>query len=333
MSDPLPQRNMNNSGSSEVKRVPAGVRLAQVSDDWKARDAGDASARRALNALSVTGNLVSALIAHPGANGDYKSTVQAAQQMLTTSDSTTKSLVEKLDLKNISWAPYRVMKIVSKAISDRWSFSAKAGEASVDVSDLIPVWEEIGKYNLPEISFDAPAEDHGIALRIALLEAMQPTMNVISIFDMFHDSSKAAKHARDVILVTTQRALASLTGEPMNDRSKSLLMQALMRNAGDLYANCWKKESEETIDRLQQMTKAQRLALVEQYPSGLPLEKIDESFTQSFLKLVEMVQYLTVTQDPQQKVSDEMPSQYEDSAADVDMSEDVKLNTHGRGNE
>lgn len=276
----------------------AGVSLAEITRQNRQKEEGDAAARRALNALAVTSHLVSALIEHPGALSNHDSMVKAAREMIKSGDATSQAIVEELGLGGISWAPYRIMRMVSEAVASRWAASARNGAPTADVSDLLPVWREISSCTLPELSYEAPAGEPAAALRIALLDAMQPVMQEISIFDMLHDPKEAAAHARDHILVTAQRALAAFAAEPMSDRSKSMLMQTLLRNGGAIYASAWRRHAEDTIDDLQRMDKGQQTAIIEANRGGLPLEPIDEAFEGSFIKLVEMVQYLSAPKVP-----------------------------------
>ena len=292
-----------------VSKGPSALKLSGLTQQYKLQENADAAARRALNALSVTTNMVSALISNPGSGADIQETVLSAKEMLNQADRVTHLLADELKVKSISWAPYRLMKIASSAVAERWKTSSKAGKPTASVVDFIPVWTEVARYQLPEMVLQNPAEDHNIALRISLLEAMQPIMNVINIFDMFHDPMHAVKHARDMILVTAQRSMLSFNKEQMTDSSKSLLLQSLLRNAGNIYANCWQKESEDLIDRLQKMTPVEQTAVIERYSNRAPLSRVDESFEQSFIKLIEMVQFLSVSKDPTLQ-SNPTPDQY-----------------------
>lgn len=293
----------------------AGVSLSDAAREQAARLEGDAATRRALNALAVTSNLVSALIQHPGPNSTHASMVQAAREMLGSAHQTSQELVEKLQLGTLDGAPYRVMRLVSSAVADRWSATSREGAPKADVSDFMPVWVMLAQEDLPKMVIDKPATEPAAALRIAMLDAMQPVMHAISVFDMLHDLKEAAAHARDTMLVAAQGALAQLSADPMSDSSKSMLMQSLLRNAGAIYASAWRRHSEDTVDELQGMEKAEQAAILEKYPTGLPLEPIDEGFQSSFVKLVEMVQYLAAPKAPAlNQDGSERPNEYETDA-------------------
>lgn len=262
---------------------------------------GDAAARRSLNALSITSDFVSALIQHPGAHGDHESMVVAARAMILSADHTTQQLVDDIGLKKIPWAKYRIMKMVSGAVADRWAASSRLSsdhEASADVSHLLPVWLEIARHDLPDLTFDEPADSNRVALQVALLDAMQPVMQQISIFDMFHDPLKAAMHVRDLITSMAQSSVDELVGKDASQRSRNQLLQSLLRNAGTIYAAAWRRHAEDTVEDLKQMTKDQQTLILEMNADGLPLKTIDDSFIDSYTKLVEMAQYLSGPKPP-----------------------------------
>src|SRR5262245_43890710 len=114
------------------------VRLSQMTRQFREQEEGDAAARRALNSLAVTSALVNALIEHPGPDSEHAAMVRAAQMMLKAADGATQTLIQDLQLQNVSWAQYRVMRMVSSAVAVRWGATARAGEPRADVSDLLP---------------------------------------------------------------------------------------------------------------------------------------------------------------------------------------------------
>lgn len=294
----------NSGASSEKTRVSLS---ALRTEDTKVFE-GDAAARRSLNALSITSDLVSALIHHPGALGDHDSMVSAARSMLSSADQTTQQLVQDIGLGRIPWAKYRIMKMVSSAVAARWTASARQSvdqEASADVSDLLPVWREIALNNLPELTFDDPADSNRVALQVALLDAMQPVMEQISIFDMFHDPIKAATRVRDLITSMAQSSVDDLVGKDTSARSRNQLLQSLLRNAGTIYAAAWRRHAEDTVESLKGMSKDQQTLILELNADGLPLKTIDDSFIDSYTKLVEMAQYLS---SPKPSAEVEAPS-------------------------
>lgn len=305
------------AGASAPAAAAKHPSLSDLTRDFRAREEGDAAARRALNALAVTSSMVSALIEHPGPDSDHQSMVNAARTMLRCADDSKQALMETLSLQSIPWAPYRLMRLVSAAVAERWSTSARLGTPTADVSNFMPVWQEVATHALPEMIIDPPAPEASAALRIAMLDAMQPVMEEIAIFDMLHSDKSAATHARDVILLGAHRALASLAADPMSERSKSMLMQTLLRNGGRIYASAWRRHAEDTIERLQSMTKQAQVALLESHPTGLPLAPIDEAFEGSFVKLVEMVQYLAAPRMPEiLSTDDSRPDEFFDEGDD-----------------
>lgn len=315
-SDPAAIKQASQAGGNASDKPRASQpSLSELTREFRAKEEGDAAARRALNALAVTSSMVSALIEHPGPDSDHQSMVSAARTMLRCADESKEALMDSLCLQSIPWAPYRLMRLVSSAVAERWSTSARLGQPSADVSSFLPVWQEVAQHALPEMIIEPPAAEASAALRIAMLDAMQPVMEEISIFDMLHSDKFAATHARDVILMGAHRALATLAAEPMSDRSKSMLMQTLLRNGGRIYASAWRRHAQDTIERLQGMPKQAQLSLLEANPSGLPLAPIDESFEGSFVKLVEMVQYLAAPRMPEiLSTDDSRPDEYEDGA-------------------
>lgn len=301
---------MDGNPQRTAGRSSAAVSLADITREHQARQDGDAAARRALNALSVTSELVSALIVHPGTDKEHGALVQSVREMISSAHGTVQQLEQSLGLSVFPWARHRLMRLMAQAVADRWQATARQGKASADISDLVPMWMEVARHDLPAIVYEDPAPEPAAALRIAMLDAMHPVMTEIALFDFFHDPQEAAAHARDTILVTARRALAMVTTDPMSDRSRSLMMQALLRTAGKNYASAWRRAAEDTVERMQTMEPAQQAALIQQHPGGLPLDAIDESFRNSFLNLAEMVQYLATPKAPAMETV-ERPSEYE----------------------
>ena len=134
---------------------------------------------------------------------------------------------------------------------------------------------------------------------------MQPVMAEISIFDMFHDPSKAALHARSQILLAVNESLAELMPDRSSKLAVKLLQHALLRNAGAVYASSWRKEAGDVIDFLMPMSETQRTQELAKHPGGAwSLKEIDEGFRIAFAKLTEMVSYLaTPMQDPVAEVA------------------------------
>lgn len=303
-------------GGKPPASAAAGVSLSDMTKEFQAAKQGDAAARRALNSLAVTSNFVAALIAHPGPNSSHDSMVHAARTMLRSADQMTQTLVESLGLEALPWARYRVMRVVSGAVAARWGATSRQGdEPNADVTGFLPVWQAMAANNLPEVTFDDPATEPATALRIAMLDAMQPVMEEIAVFEMLHDPKNAATHARDTIVLASQQALATMASDPMSDRSKSLLMQALLRNGGSIYASAWRRHAEDTVEQLQSMDKTQQAALIELNAGGLPLAPIDQAFSGSFVKLVEMVQYLAAAKAPAvTRDAEDRPGEYDESS-------------------
>ena len=272
----------------------------------------DAASRRALNALSVTSDIVSALIRNPGTQGEHESLVNAARTMLRSADSTTQQLVAKLGLGGIDWAKYRLMKIVTSAVALQWSKTASDGndtQPSADVSALLPVWLEIATHDLPLLIHDEPADNNRVALQIALLDAMTPVMREIDVFDMFHLPEVAALEARDLITAYAQTAVNTLVEPEVSQRSRNQLLQSLLRKAGDIYASVWRRHAEDVVENLKSMTPTQQKLVLEMNPEGLPLAPIQEAFAESYNRAIDMLLYLSVPKPAAQAVvKSEVPS-------------------------
>lgn len=255
--------------------------------------AGDAQARRAMNALAMTSGIVSALIQHPGAKGDHQSMVEGARAMLRSADETTSELLTGLRLDVVPWARFRIMRMVSLAVSEHWIATARAtGKPSAEVRRFLPVWRELASHEMPAYQFDEPADDDRVALQIAVLDALQPVMREISVFALFHDELSAAMHARETILAAVEPALEELLPETVTPRSRKQLQQALLRNAGSLYASAWRRHAQDLVDRLSSLNVKEQEAAVARHPKGFPLDEVDNGFRASFTKLAEMASYL-----------------------------------------
>lgn len=286
-----PPNFSSQSGASKGSVSLAGLR--QQNDKVSQADAGS---RRSLNALSITSDIVAALIRNPGPRGDHDSMVNAARAMLRSADQTTQQLVLDMGLKSIGWAKYRIMKMVTSAVATRWGMTSDDGKdvkTNADVSDLLPVWREIAKHDFPDLVHDEPADNNRVALQVSLLDAMAPVMREIAVFDMFHPPETAAIHARDVITAYAQASMEALIEPEISQRSRNQLLQSLLRNAGEIYASTWRRHAEDTVDSLKAMTKTQQTMALEMNPDGLPLTSVDAAFADSYSRLVEMVHYLS----------------------------------------
>lgn len=275
------------------------VSLAETTKEYQAGRDAEASARRSLNSLSVTHRLMSALVKYPGHKAGHDLMVESARTLLNSSNATTEALVKELNLDVFPWARHTIMRIVSGAVADQWEATAQVdGKPSADMSAFLPAWKEIARHNLPENIYQDPAPDNAAALRIAMLDAMQPVLKEILAFDMFHEPSQASSHAKNLILRSSQRALGDLVVEPMTDRSKSLMMQSLLRVAGSIYSSCWRNYAVEVHAEMIAMTPRQQREFLEKNNGLIPLDKVDLAFSDSYSKQIEMVQYLSAVKSP-----------------------------------
>lgn len=269
----------------------------------------EASARRSLNALAVTSSIVKALVQHPGPVGEHGSMVQAAKTMLDQADEMATRLTSRLELASVPWARYRIMRMTTEAVSNRWISSAReSGTPSADISDFLPVWREMAKHDLPSFQFTEPSKDERVMMQVSVLDSMQPVLQEIAIFDLFHDPVTAAMHAREQIVGAANEAVAELLPPNASRQAQAQLLEALLRNAGSVYASNWRRFSEEVVDRLQPMTVEQQEQEVAARPGGWPLDAVDERFRSTFDKLVDMVAFLSRPMEPSKAIEDQPKS-------------------------
>jgi hypothetical protein len=266
--------------------------FAQLQERDEAARQSEALARRSLNALAVTSNIVNALVQNPGPVGDHHAMVEAAKTMLSQADDMSSRLISRLGLESISWARHRLMRMTTEAVSNRWIASSKEGQATADISVFLPVWREMAKQDLPTFQFEEPSEDERVMMQISVLDAMQPVLQEIISFDMFNDPTRAAMHAREQILKAANEAVAELLPENTSKRAHGQLLQSLLRNAGGVYASNWRRCAHEVFDFLAPLTLEQQEKEVAARPGGWPLKNVDEGFASTFAKLTDMVAYL-----------------------------------------
>lgn len=274
---------MNDVSSGKVSRS----QLNEVSTEQ------EIAVRRSLNALEMSSNLISALIRNPGPLGPQESIVDAAKTMLKSSDAATQDLISRLGLGDSPSAHYSVMRAVSQAVSDRWRSTSHQPSPSADVSDLLPVWVEMAKMEIPFKPATYQGMDDHVSLKIALLDAMLPIIREISVSDLFHDPKLAALHARSQIMGASEVVLRGLITGNVSVESKQLLKAALLKNAGSIYASAWRRQADEVGMEFKRMSEEERFAAFEKHQKGYPLAKVDASFVSSFKRLTELVQFLT----------------------------------------
>lgn len=292
---------MTNSAGLQAPRAVPGVSVGALRKDDEKVLQGDASTRRSLNALAVSSSLMNALIRSPGPGAPHGAMVKGTQEMMTSANATTEELVAALRLGNVPWARYRILRMVAAAVAEQWTVSAldgQSGSPSADVRHLIPAWLEIAKHDAPEPVYEDAADNSRVALQVALLDAMEPVVREIGIFDMLHSEQEAAVHAKDVISSAVQASMANLLDAAASNRSRNQLLQALLRNAGTIYASAWRHHAQDVVDQLRQMDKAGQQMVAEMHPEGLPLEEVDEAFAGTYSRLVEMVQFLGDAPEP-----------------------------------
>lgn len=266
----------------------------------------EAAARRSLNALAVTSSIVNALVQHPGPVGEHGSMVRAAKTMLDQADEMATLLTSRLELASVPWARYRIMRMTTEAVSNRWISSAReSGTPSADISDFLPVWREMAKHDLPNFQFTEPSHDERVMMQVSVLDAMQPVLQEIAIFDLFHDPVAAAMHAREQIVGAANEVVGELLPPNASRRAQAQLLEALLRNAGSVYASNWRRFSEEVVDRLQPLTAQQQEQEVASRPGGWPLDAVDERFRSTFDKLADMVAFLSRPVEPKKSIQDQ----------------------------
>lgn len=253
-------------------------------------------ARKSLNALSVTSSIVNALVQHPGPGSDHTFMVSAAKAMLEQADGMSQQLLTHLGLDAIPWAKYRLMRMTTEAVAGRWIATAKVkgSEAAPDpnIATFLPVWLEMARHELPTFQFDEPPDDERVMMQICVLDAMQPVLQEIAAFDMFHNHAKAAMHAKQQILEAANQAMAELLPADASRRAHAQLLQGLLRNAGTAYASNWRRCAGDLVEELLLLSVSDQERAVAQHPDGWPLVKIDEGFREIFAKLTDMVAFL-----------------------------------------
>lgn len=253
----------------------------------------EALARRSLNALAVTSSIVNALVKHPGPSGDHDEMVNAAKSMLGQADEMATRLMSRLDLESVPWARYRLMRMTTEAVSNRWISTSQSGQApNADISPFMTVWREMSKHDLPTFQFENPSEDERVMMQISLLDAMQPVLQEITAFDLFHDPVRAAMHARDQIVKAANESVAEILPDNTSRLAHSQLLQSLLRNAGSVYAANWRRFSQDVIDFLEPLSVQRQEQEVASRPDGWPLNEVDAGFLSTYEKLTDMVAFL-----------------------------------------
>lgn len=259
----------------------------------------EAVARRSLNALAVTSCIVNALVQYPGPESDHAAIVASAKSMLAQADDMATRLASGLELETVPWARYRLMRMTTEAVANRWTVTSRQNDTpNADISEFFPVWREMSKFDLPTFQFEEHSDDERVMMQVSVLDAMQPVLQEIAVFDLFHNPGKAAMHAREQIVGAANQAVADLLPPNSSRRAQMQLLESLLRNAGKVYASNWRRYSERVVDRLQPMTVAQQEYEVASRPGGWPLNEIDAGFRNSFDKLADMVSFLSMPTAP-----------------------------------
>jgi hypothetical protein len=255
----------------------------------------DAHVRKACNALAVVSPLVDALIDYPGPAAQPEVLVAAARNMLESATRSTNEILSTFGIEpnTLPWAHHRVLRVVSSAVAASWRHSAKLGMVSADISALLPAWLALANTDLPEVGFVDLDVDECTALRITFLEALRPVMHEVAIFNMFRDPSVALRDAAEQMLEACNKAAGPLAGELATPKARRLLVAALLRNAGELYASSWRKEAERAVETLIALSPDDQRAQVAKNPEGLPTHVIKITFLDAFDRLAETVAHLT----------------------------------------
>jgi hypothetical protein len=275
---------------SETPPPRSGVSFRALSEAQAGVFASNADVRRMLNTLGMAAPMVNALIQHPGAKGEYATLVQSAQAMLREANTASRFLIDELGMGRADWAQYKMLRLMTSAVADRWRTTAREdGTPTPSIANLLPVWVALAHESTPDPAYDDPPDDDAIAGAIALLDAMRPVMGAIDRFDLFHDPAEAAKQAKDLIVSASTQALHMLLPEGAADRSRRQLHQALLRNAGNIYASSWRKLSEQVVSDLKSLPPAEQEARVRNHPGGFPLTQVNDGFAASFSQLVDIL--------------------------------------------
>jgi hypothetical protein len=264
--------------------------------------AADEGARRQLNALRVTSNIVSALIRFPGPASNHDQAVAAARAMVQSAQRTTSGLIDDLGIGDEPWKQFRVMQLVSEVVAANWRSTASHGAPDASVEHMRPVWAALAEFDLPEDPGEQLVEDELIAIRIAVLEAMAPITREVGVASLFHDPGSAARHARDVILAACYDIRARLGGEQAGSSASLQLLTSLLRNAGAIYAAAWRRHGEAILTGLRGLPAEERAERIAAHPDGFPLNQIDAAFTEAFGRLADMVEHLAPISEPTPEV-------------------------------
>lgn len=270
------------------------AKIAQADDQARRRTADNAAVRRSINALTTHSELIGALIACPGSESATEELVASARQMIHATDDAARAILASLqtDMERTPWAHYQAMRVASRVVAARWKDSAARGAVTADISDQFAAWGEIMQHPVPEPVFTPFTHDDAAAIRLGLVEAMSPVINEVNVFSFFRKPEDCLRMACSSILDAATTASRQLAGDDADAESLRQLVYALIRNAGRIYAESWRKYAKDVVGDLQSRPREEINAYVKAHPEGLPVDTVTASFEQTFRRLVETVAHL-----------------------------------------
>ena len=263
----------------------------------------DVQIRRAVNALSLTGSFVAALTEagydpmrfDPEAPSEpQRQAVEDVRTMLAASRRAAAALMSELGVVDQPWAQYQVMRTVCEAVAHRWRETGRTPNGpSADVMDLVPVWAELARAEMPAGVEPEASGDDSIAHSIALVDAMRPVVHEVRQAASLHrDAARLERGARDRMVESARIAAMRLSPAGAPESSRRHLFRSLLVQAGQLYAHALRQRVRESLDQMM-MLGAGGLAQGGSSPGPESVvrlvEFVDRSFDEGFARLVDMV--------------------------------------------
>ena len=269
-------------------------RIARAAQADAARATDDAVVRRALNAIGVTGSIMEALVDHPGLSGAPEDMVKAARTMLDASCKAAADIMNILGLaeNQAPWIYHQALRAATFVVSRQWRTRTQSGQHSADVSAYLPAWIEVMNTEIAQREFPPDAPDDEIAVKVAMLDAMSQIMPEMAIFNFFRDENENMHAACAAVFDAVMTSAQSLSPANASDESRRLLLAALIRNAGSLYAAAWRNHAREIVDELMAMDTKTQNAYIRSKLGGFPIAPVEQTFRSNFARLADMVRHI-----------------------------------------
>lgn len=276
------------AGGSALERLKASGKSAMSRQrEEEATQRADGSVRRRLSVLKTLSPLALAIVRRPGFEADDGELLAAIRLLRDETENSARELVSVLGGEaQQPWLIRAVSSTVAELVAAEWI----SGADRLDMSPYQPIWgyladaDFVSDEDLPEL----PNEDHSVMLRLSLLKAMSSVVASTRRcgYLMRHDADALYKTISESIYKVAQANLPKIVPPESSAATQVTALQSLIGRAGEIFTVHWEAYVEAALQRLDAMTKAERVELYKKYPDGLPIEPVFVSFAKDMSRTV-----------------------------------------------